>query len=928
MLRIVWSQVIRRRGRSLAVVAAIVVAAVSFSLLTSAVATSRLQVKGKVEENFRSAYDILVRPRNSITPLESSDRLVQQNYLSGIFGGITSKQYHQIRAIPGVKVAAPIAMVGYTLPTLNMRVVLNDLLDRSQQQVLRVDFRWRSDRGLSEYPSPPVYVYATRQPFLRGPGYQPQADPATGRVLHVCASFFEQLPARSSAFSQRAGTGLVCSSTTTPDQLPPEGLRKGQIGVTFLYPFPLMVAAINPRAEARLVGLKGAVTSGRYLTASDQMTTHTSKGRGVAGIDRMRYHQVPMLMSRRLVTDQDLRLVISRVDVGPQDRVPGRLVAADAVDWLSSRPRRELRSTQLPGRDLYPRLLDVYQSNRDSANFPMQYWSASQVQYSTAANGHLQPRYRRNEPLTWISSTSGFLAPPEAADVAFRELTVHRASNLIYGNTYASPVPQVVGQFDPREITGFSKLSQVPLTTYYPPSAAPGDQRARRLLHGRSLLPSSNLAGYLQQPPLLLTTLRSLPAFYDPQAFTTLVDGVATHDNVGKAPISVIRVRVAGVTGADKNSRERVRLVAEQIVRTTGLDVDITIGSSPTPQLVDLPAGKYGRPDLTLEEGWVKKGVAVQLLNSIDTKSLSLFVLVLLVCSLFLLNAVTAAVRSRAAELGILSCLGWSRRKIFWLLESELLVTGLIAGLAGTLITTALVHTLGLDVKWAQLALVTPVSVLLSGLAGLPPTRQASRAIPMQAVQQAIRPPRRTRAVNSITKLGLVGVGRTPGRSVLAAASLFIGVAALAALLAIQQQFAHNAVGTLLGDVLAIQVRAVDLFAAILILALGAFTIADVAYLNISERHAEIGTLRATGWTEHHVRRLFATEALAIAAAGAVAGAALGVAATGLLLHADTAILVRAAAVAAATGMLAAAIALVAPLARLSKLAPAGMLNE
>lgn len=58
MVRIMFSQVLRRRGRSLAVVAAIVVAAVSFSLLSSAVATSQLQVKGTVQANFRSAYDI------------------------------------------------------------------------------------------------------------------------------------------------------------------------------------------------------------------------------------------------------------------------------------------------------------------------------------------------------------------------------------------------------------------------------------------------------------------------------------------------------------------------------------------------------------------------------------------------------------------------------------------------------------------------------------------------------------------------------------------------------------------------------------------------------------------------------------------------------------------------------------------------------
>ncbi|MGI8524190.1 MAG: FtsX-like permease family protein [Nocardioides sp.] len=284
--------------------------------------------------------------------------------------------------------------------------------------------------------------------------------------------------------------------------------------------------------------------------------------------------------------------------------------------------------------------------------------------------------------------------------------------------------------------------------------------------------------------------------------------------------------------------------------------------------------------------------------------------------------------RSRTAELGILSCLGWSRRKIFWLLETELLLTGLIAGLAGTAIAATLVAVVGLHVAWWQLALITPVAVLLAGVAGLPPVRKAARAIPMQAIAPAVRSPRRARAVTSITRLGLVGVARTPGRSALAAASLFIGVAALAGLLAIQQQFAHNAVGTLLGNVVAIQVRGVDLFAVILILALGAFTIADVAYLNISERHSEIGTLRATGWTEHHVQRLFATEALTIAVIGALAGAVLGVTATGFLLHPHLAILIRSAGLAAGGGIIAAVIALTVPLARLGKLAPAGMLND
>ena len=38
--------------------------------------------------------------------------------------------------------------------------------------------------------------------------------------------------------------------------------------------------------------------------------------------------------------------------------------------------------------------------------------------------------------------------------------------------------------------------------------------------------------------------------------------------------------------------------------------VDITLGSSPTQVAVQYPAGDYGRPDLTIAQPWVKKGVA------------------------------------------------------------------------------------------------------------------------------------------------------------------------------------------------------------------------------------------------------------------------------------------------------------------------------
>lgn len=75
--------------------------------------------------------------------------------------------------------------------------------------------------------------------------------------------------------------------------------------------------------------------------------------------------------------------------------------------------------------------------------------------------------------------------------------------------------------------------------------------------------------------------------------------------------MSSVRVRAAGITGLDSVAREKIRQVAEQIRSETGLDVDITIGSSLQNRQIDLPATQSGTPPLQLNERWTKKGVAV-----------------------------------------------------------------------------------------------------------------------------------------------------------------------------------------------------------------------------------------------------------------------------------------------------------------------------
>jgi cell division protein FtsX len=292
--------------------------------------------------------------------------------------------------------------------------------------------------------------------------------------------------------------------------------------------------------------------------------------------------------------------------------------------------------------------------------------------------------------------------PPDNADTQYRQLR-HRT---ITSPDTGAPLPTPIGTFSQREIAAFDPLSRVPLGPYQPTAAAPADAASRTALRGADLLPSLNLGGYVTQPVQLITNLASLRTV-EARKFT----GDAP---LRRAPISVIRVRVAGVTGPDPVSLARIKVVAQQIELRTHLTVDIVAGSSPSPTTVVLPGSRFGRPPLLLSENWVKKGVAVTILTAVDRSSVVLFVLILVVCALFVANSATAAVRGRRQELGVLAALGWTRPRLFTAVLGEVAVIGLIAGVLAGLLSPPLAAALGLHASLARATLAIPVAVALA----------------------------------------------------------------------------------------------------------------------------------------------------------------------------------------------------------------------
>jgi hypothetical protein len=882
---------------------------------------------GTVSAHFVPAYDILVRPKGARTALEDQSDTVQPNFLSGIYGGITMAQYRQITSIPGVDVAAPIAMIGYSLlvPQLSFPLPAADL-NQPGRQLYRVTTTWISEGGASRVTPPPSYVYVTPQRLGVDVNsvypYLPVEQLPDGRTVSICPTDVNLEP-RVDPFGVAAQS--VCTAWSKVNSY-------GPLGVTTPYPpgahnpgyavewdIPVLIAAVDPVAEAKLDGLNRAVIRGHYLPESTRDTGSPAfpvLASSVSGLDESAITQVAMLSAPTAPPSMTASWITQHATAPGQTVATVTTSARQAYQQLlAALAVRYARQAGGPGQSIM--YVGKVQPSTGQPVSIEAYWSVGPTSYRRSPSGTLVPKLTTNPRSTWYSGGAQ-VASMDDDDNQYRKISGHAPATTIFTGFPASP--ELVGTFNPVKINEFDPLSRVPLGAYEPVVAAPANAAANRALHGSDLLPNQNLGGYVSQPVDFVTTLSALPALQDPGYYGSKLP---LSD-----PISVIRVRVAGVTGPNPLSLERIREVAQQIEVRTHLDVDIVAGSSPAPTLVGLPAGKFGQPALTVSEDWVKKGVAIAILTAIDKNSLVLFTLILIVCVLFVANSATAAIRGRRRELGVLACLGWTRPRLFAAALGELAAIGLAAGLLGAAAALPLSSALGLHASLGRAALAVPIAVAVAVIAGLIPAWLAAHAEPVASVRPPVLGVRRARQPGGITGLATVNVLRTPGRAGVGAVSLAVGVAALTVLAAVTFAFRGVVVGSLLGNAVAVQVRGVDYVAVTATVALGVLAVADVVFLNIRERAPELATIRALGWRESALARLVITEGAIVGLIGSLAGAVLGLGAAVEFAGQLPATLYAIAAAAVAGGLLVTTMAALLPAQALRRLPAAHLLAE
>ena len=263
MGRLAWSQAAVPHRPHAGAGAGVLLATTAFTVLTAASRTAQLRTVGTVSAHFVPAYDILVRPKGARTALETQTGTVQPNFLSGIYGGITMAQYHQIQQSRGpgrrpdrhgrlhaagcsCRSPVPAAALAGRPPA----VPGNHHVDRAAARAALLSRRPTS---------------TSRRNGSRGAQTATGTD-GTGRASVPLRGRHPEPASTRSAWPRSRTARLVQGQRLRPRRPLGQASRRTTAGYCVNWTIPVLIAAMDPVAEAKLDGLNKAVVSGRYLT--------------------------------------------------------------------------------------------------------------------------------------------------------------------------------------------------------------------------------------------------------------------------------------------------------------------------------------------------------------------------------------------------------------------------------------------------------------------------------------------------------------------------------------------------------------------------------------------------------------------------------------------------------------------------------------
>jgi putative ABC transport system permease protein len=852
-----WSYVLllfrRQPGKSVLASSSFLLTACALILLSATTQTTVAVGNQIIGQSWRSSYDLVVLPPQALIPLQNT---IPADLLEGYDGGISIQQYEQIKGLPGVEVAAPIAYVGYVqMPT--PRVLFSR--DALAPGYYRLDWTLTAFNGQREVVERKETTYY----------YQ----------LSGCDSSFP-VPTNVINDLDKVNVIFSCNSSNTPWS----EFNTVDTG-TFL------LAAIDPNAENKLVQLDKNISSGRMLNAQDQMHFNSDPQMGQAlacpkgqtqpdpsKCSKVPNYDIPVMYHAQLPGQITLRGRFARI--APVTLDPKTVIAQGGASYLARFP---------PLQVIFDGEVPLVQNDPQRFSTRELLWDGHAWQPFVAFYGKPPDFYSINFLYTPSGLTYRFTNSPDGTgsayivlpdgtqgpEAAFRALTpLHISQGVNRFTPKAFYFFEPVGYFTGNNLEAqFSNpLNWLPENTYTSPPAILHYDAQGNPITPTGLLPTTNPAGFLLQPPLALTTL-----------------DVAARLR-GNNIISAIRIRVSGVDSANPASWKRIQQVAGLIEQRTRLRVLVTLGSSPRPTLVYVPGIKPGQfgaqqtiaPTGWVEERWIAIGASILYLAQLGATRLLLIGAVLAICLGYIIVSFGSLVTAQRTEFAVLSALGWRPWQPVRLFLAQAFLLGLVGGATGLCIALVIATLLSATPIWLIVTWTLPTMLALALLSSLYPLWLIWHIRPAEILRAGA-------SISSTTPGRLRGwplwsffsptwalvarnLARSRPRTVLTIVSLCLSTILLVVMFSGILTLRQTLTGTLLGDFVLLQTAIPQIAGCIFAALLSFLSVANLLLLQVRERQREIGLLQAIGWRAGLVQRMFVQEGIVVALSGSLPG--------------------------------------------------------
>ncbi|WP_341201368.1 FtsX-like permease family protein [Planomicrobium okeanokoites] len=783
MLKFIWNSWWRNKERFILLLVGVLILSTGLSYLIGITQANNGTVVDELQKRWKSSYHIVVRPEGSRSVTEELN-LLEPNYLSGLEGGISLEQYEQIKAMADVEIAAPIAMIGSNTNYVELE-----------------------DPNITE---PGIYRMKMVEETNTGAGIQTEET-----STYVTAG------------------GWMPSGTTAIDY----GISPG---IPILsYGTSIMIAGIDPEAEAAMAGLDEAIIgsdSSRYFNESD-VSAPTGEVLG----DTPEY-KVPALISNQDFVDAKLTYSFEKLDIAfdaDQQAIAEDILSKGGEEYLDEFEGTPVKEFTYQTTDVHEKLTQKILNPYSEAirAVPDQAWIAAKpsvVKYSPVTSP-----FPERWPYTY--EVEPFELPddsPWATKHMYRQVNPYSYDS----SNWPKLRLDFVGVFDPQKLQ-ISKdpLTELPMETYFPAKAQwVMDSDNNPINPPAEMKPTNDDYGFLTKPPLVLTTLE------------------AAAQILGDTPISAIRVNVKGVELMDEESEALLQEVAAEIEQKTGLITDITLGSSPQLALTHLP-GLDGEEALGwVQQPWIKIGSSISIFKEAKIGMSGVIASVILVAIVYVFASSIIMLFARKKEFAVLLALGWRPSQLSKLLFLEATILGSLVALISWFILGAFFVSGSVDTSAFRVFLIGVSGLAIYWLGSLIPIALIRRIKPFESMRSGEVSHRAKRIVRSESVIGMSfnNLFSQWQRSVLSVFAIAVPTSLFIFFLFVTFRLQGVLYATWLGEFVALEVGTMHYVAMGVALLIAILTTTEIMWQNVSERQAQIAVLKATGWQNNSVRFL------------------------------------------------------------------------